>query len=211
MNANTLLEFLNASALRLMTVLPVAVIVILGGVLLHLAVSRSITLLARRRHLSEADILPVRKIFRWVIIVATFILLLSAVGFNLGGIWAMLSTILAMIAIGFVAVWSMLSNMTATVLILLMRPFNIGDEVELPTENIKGRVVDLNFFFTILKVDENKTHQVPNNLFFQKVTTRVRNSSGIPLAVQLENDTQADLPAIPTTPETVPPVSPARS
>jgi len=82
--------------------------------------------------------MPIRKLARLVIGLITVIVILSIFGFNLGGIWATLSTVLAMIAIGFVAVWSMLSNVSATVLILLMRPFNIGDEIESPRRKSKA-------------------------------------------------------------------------
>ena len=126
--------------------------------------------------------------------IITICVILNIFGFNLGGIWAMLSTVLAMIAIGFVAVWSMLSNVSATVLILLMRPFNIGDEIELSAEKIKGRVIDLNFFFTTLQTDQDTTHQVPNNFFFQRVVTRTSNRTTVSLSDQLHNEQPATLP-----------------
>lgn len=194
MNFNSLLDSFHLLLPRLTTAFPIAIVVILGGLLLNLIVSRSLTLLTHRTSLTPADVLPVRKIVRWLIGVVIFILLLSVFGFQLSGLWAMLSTVLAMIAIGFVAVWSMLSNVSATALILLMRPFNIGDEIELQSEKIKGRVIDLNFFFTTLQIDEHTTHQVPNNLFFQKVITRINHGSKASLGEQLHKEQPAILP-----------------
>ena len=194
MNTTLLLETFQTYLPRIAAALPLAVAALLVGTLINLLIERSLILWARRTALRETDVLPVRKIARWFIGTITICVTLGIFGFNLGGIWAMLSTILAMIAIGFVAVWSMLSNVSATVLIILMRPFNIGDEIELSAEKIKGRVVDLNFFFTTLQTDQNTTHQVPNNFFFQRVVTRTSNRTTVSLSEQLHNEQPASLP-----------------
>lgn len=178
---------------KLFAAIPVALFVLFGGLLCNFALGRALTLLARKTSLTNTDVLPLRKIARALVYGITFIIVLGVFGFELGGIWAMLSTVLAMIAIGFVAVWSMLSNTTATLLLLILRPFQIGDIIELQSEKIKGRVVDLNFFFTTLQTDESTTHIVPNNLFFQKVVSRVRGDSSLSLAEQLNSDKPAAL------------------
>jgi small-conductance mechanosensitive channel len=179
---------------KLLAALPVAVLVALGGLIANMIVRRALTLLAHRTNLTESDVQPLRRIMHWTVSLITCVLVLGVFGFELGGVWAILSTLFAMIAIGFVAVWSILSHTSATVLILLLRPFHIGDIIELQSENIKGRVVDLNFFFTTLQVDEHTTHQVPNNLFFQKVVTRIRGEPGVSLASQLGSKNPAILP-----------------
>jgi small-conductance mechanosensitive channel len=178
---------------KLLAALPVAALVILGGLIANMAARRALTVLARRTSLTDNDVLPLRRILRWIVALVTFVLVLGVFGFELGGVWAILSTVLAMVAIGFVAVWSVLSHTTATVLILLLRPFHVGDTIELQSENVKGRVIDLNFFFTTLQVDEHTTHQVPNNLFFQKVVSRVRGTPGVSLAAQLGSQSPAKL------------------
>ncbi len=167
--------------------LPVAAIVILGGVLLNIIIGRSFSLLARRTHLDENDIVPARNTLRWLVRVVVFVIVLGVFGFELGGIWAMISTILAMVAIGFVAVWSLLSHTSATVILVLLRPFSIGDDIKLPSENVEGRVVDLNFFFTTLVDHEGSEWRMPNNLFFQKVTLRKKGVKACNLATQLNN------------------------
>lgn len=187
MTIDTILDKIAAYLPGIIAALPVAAAVILGGVLANMVVRRSLSLLAKRTSLTPSDVLPLKNIARWVITVLTLILVLGVFGFQLGGLWAMLSTVLAMIAIGFVAVWSILSNTSATVLILIMRPFHIGDEIELPSEGVKGRVTDLNFFFTTVAVDHETAFRVPNNLFFQKVIKRTPGASAITLAQQLSN------------------------
>ena len=124
-----------------------------------------------------------QRVFRWVYIPFATLLLLQQLGFQLGSLWTVVSTTLAMVAIGFVAVWSVLSNVLATFLIIGTRLFAVDDVVEVlePTAKdgtIKGRVHDLNLFFTtILHEPVDGVGQiwtkVPNNTFFQKAI-RVR-------------------------------------
>lgn len=195
----------------LITALPVAAAVILGGMLVNVIIGRALLLLAARTSLTPADVAPARNVLRWLVRIITAIVVLGVFGFELGGLWAMISTVLAMIAIGFVAVWSMLSNTSATVLLVLMRPFRVGDDLELPSENVRGRVIDLNFFFTTLVDHEGSEWRVPNNLFFQKVVRRTAGVSAITLAAQLNNSMPAQVglppPPPPKDDESIKPVS----
>lgn len=182
------------------TALPVAIVIILGGVLINLVASRALSLLAKRTDLSEADVAPARNMLRWLVRIIVFVLVLSVFGFELGGIWALVSTVFAMIAIGFVAVWSLLSHSTATILLVIIRPFQVGDDIALLSENMAGRVVDLNFFFTTLLDHEGNEWRVPNNLFFQKVMKRTKQPASISLSSQLNNPEPATVtpPPAPT-------------
>lgn len=187
--------------------LPVALLVLLGGVLLNAIIGRSLTLLARRTSLDENDVIPARRALNWLVRVLTIIIILGVFGFELGGIWAMISTILAMVAIGFVAVWSLLSHTTATLLLVIVRPFNIGDDIALPSENVTGRVVDLNFFYTSLLAHDGSEWRIPNNLFFQKVIKREAGVGATSLSAQLNNPLPAEL--APPSPPPAPAPAPA--
>jgi small-conductance mechanosensitive channel len=63
----------------------------------------------------------------------------------------------------------MVSNVTASFFISLWRPFRLGQTVEILPENLKGRVIDRNLMFTVLRDEDGNLLQVPNNLFFQKM------------------------------------------
>lgn len=184
----------------LIAALPAALVIILGGVLINLVMARGLSLLAKRTDLGEADVQPARSALRWLVRIIVTVLVLGVFGFELGGVWALVSTVLAMIAIGFVAVWSLLSHTTATILLVIIRPFQIGDDITLPSENVSGRVIDLNFFFTTLIDHEGSEWRVPNNLFFQKVCKRTRQPAGTALATQLNNPKPAEVkpPPAPT-------------
>ncbi|WP_221030782.1 mechanosensitive ion channel family protein [Actomonas aquatica] len=185
----------------LIAAVPVAAAVILGGILINLVIGRALGLLAKRTHLSPTDIAPARNLLRWLVRIITFVLVLGVFGFELGGLWAMISTVLAMVAIGFVAVWSLVSHTTATVLLVTLRPFHVGDDIAMPSENVEGRVIDINFFFTTLIDHEGVQWRVPNNLFFQKVIKRTVRQRYASLAQQLNNSTAAPLDPPPPPPK----------
>jgi len=151
---------------------PSALAIIAGAIALNIVISRTLLLVAHRTSFTEQEIRPVRRVFKWIITVAALVLALGAFGLNLGGMWGIISTILAMVAVGFVAVWSVLSNTLCTLIIMLFRPFAVGDEIEFAGEPVKGRVIDLNFIYTTLEVGDGTVMQIPNNLFFQKVLCR---------------------------------------
>jgi len=99
-----------------------------------------------------------------------------------------------------------LSNTLCTLMIMLFRPFGVGDEVEFTGEPVKGRVIDLNFIYTTLDADDGSVLQVPNNLFFQKVVRRRRNSAGVSPAVHMRTKSPQTSDALPTAAIAGPPV-----
>lgn len=182
---------------RFISALPAALAVLVGAIVLNFVMKRGLRLLADKTSLTDGDVAPFGKVGSWFIFAATFVLLLGVFGFDLGGMWTMITGVGAMIAVGFIAVWSVLSNWLCTFVILLTRPFSIGDEVEFVGEAVKGRVVDLNFVYTSLRSPDGATLQVPNNLFFQKVLKRWRGAENVTLAEQLNRRSATDAAAEP--------------
>lgn len=100
----------------------------------------------------------------------------------------------ALIATGFVALWSTLSNILCTILILVTRPFRIGDEVSFPPDALEGQVIDLSFFFTTLRTKDGRFINVPNTTFFQRIVVRRETgASARDLGDQLAQPYAADL------------------
>ncbi|ATC64956.1 mechanosensitive ion channel protein MscS [Nibricoccus aquaticus] len=187
------LSFIQEILPQLMAVMPLLIGIVVAAFVLSFVSGRGLQLLADRTSLTDHDVAPFRRIVKWLIRGVALVLMLSVLGFNLGGLWAVFSTVLAMIAIGFVAVWSVLSNVSCTVIMLIARPFNIGDEIEVAGEPICGRVVDLNFVYTTLRDADGRLIQIPNNLFFQKVMKRRVNPVPVTLAAQLSSRQRAEL------------------
>ncbi|HVW21221.1 MAG TPA: mechanosensitive ion channel domain-containing protein [Opitutaceae bacterium] len=127
---------------------------------------------ARWARLPGLAMTPVRVALRYGILTGAALLILGRWGFQIDGILAVIGTVLGLVAIGFVAMWSVLSNFLCTLVLVVMKPFHVGDEVELPSGNIRGRVVDLSIVFTTLESAPGETILVPNNTFFQTVFRR---------------------------------------
>ncbi|BAM02654.1 mechanosensitive ion channel family protein [Phycisphaera mikurensis] len=133
--------------------------------------SRGIAAMVQRTHLDESVGVTLRTFLRWV----TVVLVLAAVAARWGvleNFWAAIVGAVTLVAIGFFAVWSVLSNVLCSLILLANRPFRVGDEIELPPDPIRGRVLAVNLTHTTLLDGEGATFQVPNNLFFQRVFKR---------------------------------------
>lgn len=168
--------------------LPLVAVVIIVTLFVMVGLGRGLDLLAKHTNLRRLSMRPFENLVRYLIMLAALVVVVEIMGFNIGGLWTALSAVLAMVAIGFVAVWSVLSNSMCTLLILITRPFQVGDVVEFAGETVKGRVVDLNLIFTTLKDEEGYFYQVPNNMFFQKVIRRKAGArTPVSLAEQLSS------------------------
>lgn len=164
-------------------------LVILGcGLVLFLGLKGRILQFAQWANLPRLAFAPVRLTFRYAILGATLFLILSRWGFQLGTLLAVLGTILGLVAIGFVAVWSVLSNFLCTFVLILFKPFSVGDYLEIPADAVKGKVVDLTLIFTTLHGADDEYVHVPNNMFFQKIFKRRAGSQAIDLEHQLRQD-----------------------
>lgn len=63
------------------------------------------------------------------------------------------------LAIG-LALQGTLTNLAGSIMIIVFKPFKIGDFVEIGT--LKGRVVDINLFYTVISTMDNKVITCPN-------------------------------------------------
>lgn len=157
--------------------------VVLVAWLVSRAGKRLIEQLRVRGHLTSVIAARLHAARRWVIWTVAVLVLLQTSGL-IENAWTLLTAVLTAVAIGFFAAWSIISNLTSALLILALRPFRIGDQVELvePSNgtSLGGEVIDMNLVFTTLRElnpetgVESRLH-VPNNLFLQKL---VRARSG---------------------------------
>jgi small-conductance mechanosensitive channel len=187
---NLLVHF-NEVLPKIIASLPAVLAVVAGAAVVNFVIGRLMKLFAVKTHFTDQEVAPFRRVLQLAVCASAIVLLLEVFGVNLGGVWAMLSTVLAIVGVGFVASWSMLSNTFCTFVILICRPFAIGDEIEFAGEPVRGKVVDLNFLYTTLRSDDGSDMQVPNNLFFQKVLKRRHGDGAISLTAQLGSDTPA--------------------
>lgn len=180
------LENFKSVSTHVIANLPKAIIVIAISVGLYFIVKRLIKLLSARTSATFAE--PAARASKYFFIAAAIFLVCGVYGADLGGIWTVLGTVGALVAIGFVAVWSVLSNISCTIMILFFRPFEVGDEIEFTDPaGLRGKVINLNFAYTTLRDKDGRLIQIPNNLFFQRIVKRrlARESADTSLADQL--------------------------
>ncbi|WP_196886758.1 mechanosensitive ion channel domain-containing protein [Aureivirga sp. CE67] len=113
-----------------------------------------------------------------IILNILYIFLYSIVGIILFIIWGVnlkeftlfISSILAVLGVGFVAQWSVLSNLTSSVILFFYHPVRIGDRVRILDKDfeLKGEVVDLTGFFFFLKTDNGEDISFSNTIILQK-------------------------------------------
>jgi small-conductance mechanosensitive channel len=108
----------------------------------------------------------VLSVIAWMVAV---LLVLNDWGVSVGGVWTTLISLATLIGVGFLATWAMVSNFTASFFITMWRPFRLGHTVEMMPEGLKGRVVERDMMFTVLREESGAAIYVPNNLFFQRM------------------------------------------
>ena len=141
--------------------------VALAAVILERLITRTLHRLQAAGTLPALQARLMRRGVQWLALLLIAIAMFSIFGEGIA-LWKYLSAMLAVVGIGFVAQWSFLSNVLAGFIILIWRPFRVGDRVELPPDGPAGRVEDINTMFTVLRADDGSRFAVPNNLFLQR-------------------------------------------
>jgi small-conductance mechanosensitive channel len=159
-----------------------SVITIAVALLVYYVVRRSTRALARHGQITAVMALLMRRTVRWFLIGSTTLIVLQQTGI-FAQAWALLSAVFAALAVAFVASWSVLNNVTCAMILLIYRPFRVGDEIELLEPDgkvgVAGRVVDLNLLYTTVHEASNAVVRVPNQVFVQKYS-RVRRQGTAP-------------------------------
>lgn len=116
----------------------------------------------------------------------TMIMLTVAWGIELKDFILFISSILAVLGVGFFAQWSILSNLTSSVLLFFNHPVRIGDRVRIVDKDYNwiGRVTDISGFFLYMTLDSGEKISLPTTFVLQKPIEMV----GEDLSPQIENE-----------------------
>lgn len=98
-------------------------------------------------------------LIRGILYVIVFIMAINIVGFQVTSLITILGT--AGLAAG-LALQGSLSNFAGGVLILIMKPFKVGDYIIENDKKCEGEVVAIDIFYTKLKTIDNKIIVIPN-------------------------------------------------
>lgn len=153
-------------------VLPTVLIFLVGVIVvvfIQRALGRALARASRHTPMSVETGTVIQRLVVGTLWLMLILLTLHHLGVNVDGLWTLLLSVLTVIGVGLLAVWTMVSNITANFFILIWKPYELGDRVELIPDGIKGRAVDRSMMFTVLREEDGGTLMVPNNLFFQRI------------------------------------------
>ncbi len=101
----------------------------------------------------------------------TAIVFISAIwGVKQSDIVVFISSVMAILGIGFFAQWSLLSNITAGLILFFNHPLKLGDHIKLIEKDfiIEGTINDITFFFVHIKTDNKEKITISNSVILQK-------------------------------------------
>lgn len=150
---------------------PQTALILVVAVALYLLASHGLSLLGRRSRLPVATVATLRILTRWGFVLLTGAALLQSWDV-LQSVWAAVTAVIALVAIGFVAVWSVLSNVLCSFILLGARPFRIGERISFVGEQVSGRVESVTLLYTTLRCEDGAQLLIPNNQFLQKSIRR---------------------------------------
>ncbi len=99
-----------------------------------------------------------------VLRIVLFLIVVSMLGIQMTSFVALMGA--AGLAIG-LAFQGSLSNFAAGVMIVIFRPFNVGDIIE--SQTLKGKVLELQLFYTIIQMENNKKAVIPNGAIYSNI------------------------------------------
>lgn len=126
-------------------------------------------LMMQRAGIDETRASFVGSLTHWGLNALAFVIVLQLVGVQTTSIVALLGA--TTLAIG-LALQGALGNLAAGVMIMLFRPFKMGDLVE--TAGVSGTVRGINLFRTVLATPDNIQIQIPNS---QAINSIIKNFS----------------------------------
>jgi small-conductance mechanosensitive channel len=152
-------------------------LIIFCAMLVHYALRKLIKRSARAYAWPLELEVPIKGLLRWIIISAAVLMMLEVIGVSATVLWTAFSGFAAVGAVAFFAAWSVLSNFFCALLIMTVRPYRLGDTIELlealDKTGVKGRVIDINMLYTTLEEVQvpgagRSLIQLPNIFVFQK-------------------------------------------
>ena len=118
-------------------------------------------------------------IVKYISVSIIFFLILGLIfiwGLDVKNLGVVMSSVFAVIGIGFFAQWSILSNITSGVIMFFTFPYKIGDYIKIHDKEFpyEGIIDDIRTFHIIIKTINNEIITYPNSLMLQKGVTVIK-------------------------------------
>jgi len=168
-NMTQITEWLSQHGINVVGTVVILIAASIITLLVRRLLRRSLTHLQGRLSLTYETNLIIGRVITAILWILAIFIILNIWGIGLGGVWTVLVSVITLLGVAFLATWSIVSNFMASFFLVLWRPFQFGQTVEIFPENVKGRVTDQNLLFTTSREESGNILQIPNNFFFQKM------------------------------------------
>ncbi|NIL95089.1 MAG: mechanosensitive ion channel [Woeseiaceae bacterium] len=158
--------FVKTSALDFVIALATAVIIFYVGRIVVRLVTKGLRRIMEAQEFDMTLVSFVSNLVNMILMVVVVIAAVGALGVQTTSFIAILGA--AGLAVG-LALQGSLSNFASGVLIIIFRPYKVGDWIE--GAGISGAVVDVQILTTILKTGDNKQIIVPNSQIMDGIIT----------------------------------------
>ena len=161
----------------------IAGLIVVAAITAMIGVKRSVSSLKKK--LPKTD---VGKLVKWVhvgILVVAAVIILQLFEFPMMVVIGVLGSLFGVLLLGLISTWSTLCNFPCTLYLVATKPFSVGDDLEIPGDNIKGRVIDITLAFTVLEDTDGFQVNIPNAHFLYKQFRHRAGNVSISLAKQL--------------------------
>lgn len=163
---NTLVKTIQTTGLELGINIVAAFIIFYVGRMVIKIITRGLRTVMQKQEIDKTLETFVCNLVSKVLLIFVIIAAISQIGVQTTSLIAVLGA--AGLAVG-LALQGSLSNFAAGVLIVLFRPYKVGDFVE--AAGISGAVEELQILTTVLKTGDNKRVIVPNSQIMNSVIT----------------------------------------
>nr|WP_294895893.1 mechanosensitive ion channel domain-containing protein [uncultured Pedobacter sp.] len=134
--------------------------------------SKAFANLMERKNVDPSLRVFLRSLVQNILLILLILSVLSTLGIEMTSFIAMLGA--AGLAIG-LALQGSLANFAGGILILMLKPFKVGDVIE--AQGVTASVSEIQIFHTILKSFDNKTIIIPNGKLYNDIITNYSTES----------------------------------
>lgn len=152
---NSIITWLTTEGVKLV----IGLLILFVGFKVSNFISNKIRKRMEKKNADKTITKVVFKLIRWILKIFIFLVFLGYVGIDTAGIGTAIAS--CGVAVG-LALQGSLGNLAGGIIILIMRPFKLGDYIEAQGEG--GTVEDIKLFYTYLVTPDNKVAMIPNGV-----------------------------------------------
>ena len=150
----------NAAVIAFKVVVGLLLLAIASRII-EVVCKRLLKRLSQKEGIDEGAVQFLNTVMKIVLYLVVILLILNGFGFKTSSLLTLLGSIGLAIVLG---LKDSLSNVASGIIILLLKPFKVGDHISEAATSSEGTVTKIGLFFTELKTLDEKTIMIPNQI-----------------------------------------------